>query len=306
MKKIYILNPDKKSDSGSKFGLNRIKKLQKDFIQLEILQDKDIIIHLKEPKKTLLVNKNTLINPQGSFLFINKRRMNGNYSRTHYTALIGEVFLQEKNKISNKSFTFTKEYTEKIHQMIRFNNAGVTIPETIIANQETFKKNIKYLSKNISYPCVLKTNGANGKSVWKIESKEKLLKKIEEENKIFMIQEFVPNNFDVRVIVFGDKILAAIKRESTDGFKNNLSQGAIGSEFTLSKKEENFAKKAVKVNNSLFGGVDIIFKKNKQPVILEVNRRPAGMHSESGFMKKAGLSINAEKLIIEEILKNYL
>jgi|GEM_PF-865029 len=307
MSNIYILNPDSKSGSGSKFGLNRLKKIKKDFPQIEIIEDTNIAIHLKDSKKSLLVIKNNPTDIREDFLFINKRRMREASADSYYVALIGELFLQKKDKISNKSFTYTKDYTEKIHQMIRFNNAGITIPETIIANKATYTKNKKYINQHTIYPCVLKTNGANGKSVWKIENQKELNIKIDNlNNEVFMIQEFIPNNFDVRVLVFGDKILGAIKRESSDGFKNNLSQGGKGSEFKLTKQEENFAKKAVKVNNALFGGVDIVFNKKNKPVILEVNRRPAGMHSESGFMKKAGLSIDTEKLIIEEIIKKYL
>ena len=86
---------------------------------------------------------------------------------------------------------------------------------------------------NTKYPIILKTlRGSKGVGVLFVESERGLdslcqvLYK-QDEDADLLLQEFIPNDYDVRVLVLGGKVLANMKRPVIEGdFRSNVSQGS--------------------------------------------------------------------------------
>lgn len=199
-------------------------------------------------------------------------RVRGRFS--HMTSLLSYLLQSYKvpfNDLNNLEHTMVDE---KITQMVKFAANGIPIPKSVIFSKRSYKNNIKNITENISFPCVLKTNGSRGDAVWKIENIEELENKMKEvEHELMIVQEFLENNYDIRVLMFNGEFLGAIKRISNDGFYNNASRGGDVEETKISKDELRLSKKACNVLGLDFGGVDFI-RTDKGIIFFEINKGP--------------------------------
>lgn len=103
----------------------------------------------------------------------------------------------------------------------------------------------------------------------------------------FIVQEFEKESAgcDVRALVLGGKVIAAMERRSEEGdFRSNIHQGGKGHPVKLTQDERKMAVKAAKILGLKFAGVDLL-RTNEGPKILEVNSSP-GLEAIEGLTKK--------------------
>lgn len=106
-----------------------------------------------------------------------------------------------------------------------------------------------------------------------------------------LIQEFIPEKLDLRVLTISGKAIGCMRRIPTEGeFRANLGQGGRGEIYPLSPELENLALKAARAMNLDFAGVDILIDRNDRKYILEVNRSP----QYQGFMQVTGVNVAAK------------
>ena len=153
-----------------------------------------------------------------------------------------------------------------------------------------------------SFPIILKGSGGDrGTRVFKadnLKQLEKLVRKLRtsetKEGKRYMIQEYIENDGDYRVLVLGEKVLGVMKRASADKkeFRNNYSAGGTVVVAELPEEIKQLAVKAAKVCGLAVAGVDVAFRDfdMKKPVIWEVNKGP----QFNGFMKATGIDVPME------------
>lgn len=114
-----------------------------------------------------------------------------------------------------------------------------------------------------------------------------------------MVQEFITesNGEDLRCLVVGDQVVAAMKRTAKTGeFRSNLHRGGTATSVVLTPEEQKTAIQATKILGLNVAGVDII-RSNRGPLVLEVNSSP-GLQGIEAASKK-----NVAKEIIEFIEK---
>jgi RimK family alpha-L-glutamate ligase len=133
-----------------------------------------------------------------------------------------------------------------------------------------------------NFPVVAKTiRGSKGKGVFIIDS-EKSLKSVMEaihsidEDQEIILQEFIPMENDLRIIVLDGKVTAVMSRGKVKkDFRSNFSLGGNVDEVEISPEIEKLALDAAKLIGCYYCGVDICeSKKTKKPFILEVNSSP--------------------------------
>lgn len=110
----------------------------------------------------------------------------------------------------------------------------------------------------------------------------------------FLVQEFVAEagGADIRLIVLGGKVAAAMKRQAKPGdFRSNLHRGGRAEPIKPTREEKELAIRAARVMGLEFAGVDLLRSK-AGPVVLEVNSSP-GLQGVEGVTKEdlAGLVI---------------
>lgn len=115
-----------------------------------------------------------------------------------------------------------------------------------------------------------------------------------------MVQEYIKEagGADIRCLVVGDKVIAAMKRQAKAGeFRSNLHRGGSASLIKITPEERMTAVRAAKVMGLNVAGVDIL-RSNHGPVVMEVNSSPGleGIETTTGK--------DVASLLIQHIEKN--
>ena len=91
-----------------------------------------------------------------------------------------------------------------------------------------------------------------------------------------LVQEYIAEakGQDIRCIVLGNKVIAAMMREAPEGdFRANVHRGGRATTVKLTKQERQTAIDAAKCMGLVFAGVDLI-RSVRGPLVLEVNSSP--------------------------------
>jgi ribosomal protein S6--L-glutamate ligase len=115
-----------------------------------------------------------------------------------------------------------------------------------------------------------------------------------------LVQEFIEEagGADIRCLVVGGKVVAAMRRQAPDGeFRSNLHRGGSASLVKISKEERATAVSAAKILGLSVAGVDLL-RSERGPLVMEVNSSPGleGIEAASGK--------DVAGIIIEHIEKN--
>ena len=115
-----------------------------------------------------------------------------------------------------------------------------------------------------------------------------------------LVQEFIKEagGADIRCLVVGDKVIAAMKRQGAEGeFRSNLHRGGSAEIIKLTKEERATAINAANIMGLKLCGVDLL-RSGRGPVVMEVNSSP-GLEGIEGATGK-----DVAGLICEYIEKN--
>ena len=182
---------------------------------------------------------------------------------------------------------------DKYRTYLKLQEYGLTQPKTaLIPSVE--HKDIAIEKIDTKYPIIMKTlAGSKGIGVLFVESErsyDSLVQLLHSQNPEIdlLIQEYIKTDKDIRVIVLGGLIIAAMERKVIEGdFRSNVSQGSKVASYKLSDLEIEQCLLASKAVNGVWTAVDFIPSedpKTKPPYILEVNHSPgtAGIEAASG------------------------
>lgn len=102
----------------------------------------------------------------------------------------------------------------------------------------------------------------------------------------FLVQQFVKEaaGEDIRCLVVGGKVVAAIKRTGADGdFRSNLHQGGTAAATRITRTERDTAIRAARAFGLGLAGVDLL-RSETGPKVLEVNSSPGleGVETATG------------------------
>ncbi|HEU4677760.1 MAG TPA: hypothetical protein VFS75_03540 [Candidatus Paceibacterota bacterium] len=187
--------------------------------------------------------------------------------------------------------------SSKLAHAFILKEAGIASPNTWVATPRSFPTVRARIEKDLRFPLVVKTKGSKGKCVWKCDTRAALDARVAKlrKSELILFQEYVPNESDIRAIVFDGALIGGIERSSKDGFYNNIAKGASARLVPLSREETRIAKKAAHVVGLDLAGVDIV-RSAHGPLVFEVNKAP----DISGFNDAAGFNI------AEAIFRRYL
>ena len=163
----------------------------------------------------------------------------------------------------------------KLLTHIYLKEKGIPMPKTYIA--PTINEAKKIL-KDIKYPVMIKfLEGTQGKGVLFFDSfaaASSFLDSLEKE-KPFIIQEHIDSNGeDIRLIVAGDKVVAAMKRKAAPmEMRSNYHAGGSVHDYEPSEKMKKIAINAAKAVKADICGVDII-DTELGPLVIEINASP--------------------------------
>lgn len=169
----------------------------------------------------------------------------------------------------NKALTF--ERLEGVVRMPRTFKIPMTF-ETVGYTSVEFEG---FLGDTFGYPYIIKEcYGSYGGQVYLAGSSREacgILERIE--GKECIAQEFIDTSRgrDLRAYVVGDRVVAAMVRSNADDFRSNIANGGRAVRYDITKEQEEMAVAAVHKLGLDFAGVDILFGRDDEPLLCEVN-----------------------------------
>jgi ribosomal protein S6--L-glutamate ligase len=187
----------------------------------------------------------------------------------------------------NESVAVTRS-RDKLRSMQLLARRGIGLPVTGFArNPDDIDDLIKIVG---GAPLVIKLlEGTQGIGVVLAETNkaaESVIQAFMGLNVNIMVQEYIKEagGADIRCLVVGGKVVAAMKRQGPEGeFRSNLHRGGSASIIKLTPEERSTAVRSAKIMGLNVCGVDLL-RSNHGPVVMEVNSSPGleGIEKASG------------------------
>ncbi len=212
------------------------------------------------------------------------------------TAFYADLF-NAMGKPTFPSFHTYKFAMDKIKQTAMFQLLGIPHPKTRVFYG---KKQKKTILDYFSFPFIAKKarGSAKGKGIFLIRNADDLTAYLKDHGPAY-IQEYLPVDRDMRIIIIGNKIRLAFWRiAASDNFKTNLSQGGIVCFDVLPREALDLALMTALKCGWNDVGIDIMMH-NGLPYVLEGNMK----YGTRGF-HTAG--IDYKKMLAALILKGEL
>ncbi len=173
------------------------------------------------------------------------------------------------------------------HQLLA--RSGIGMPDTGFARSpKATNELIKFVG---GAPLVVKLlEGTQGRGVVLAETRkaaESVIGAFQGLKANILVQAFVKEaeGEDIRCLVVGSKVVAAMKRQSEEGdFRSNLHRGGKAKRVRITPEERVTAVRAAKVMGLKFAGVDLL-RSSEGPKVLEVNSSP-GLEGIEGVTDK--------------------
>ena len=194
------------------------------------------------------------------------------YRSLHSTAALEGKGVNVINSLNTSIFAGNKLFTHMLLQ-----KHGVPTPFSSVAFSE--EAALEALNVN-GYPMVLKpTVGSWGRMIALLKDRDSAEGIMESRERmypiyqVYYLEEFVQRPpRDIRAIMIGDKVVAAIYRYSGDGqWKTNMALGGKAEECKVTKEMEDICIKAKNAVQGQIVGVDIMESKENGLVVHEVN-----------------------------------
>ncbi|MZR30660.1 30S ribosomal protein S6--L-glutamate ligase [Sneathiella litorea] len=191
---------------------------------------------------------------------------------------------------------------DKLRSMQLLSREGIGLPVTVFAHRTSDATEILNLAGGA--PVIIKLlEGTQGIGVVLGEttkSAESIIQAFGGTDTNILVQQFVKeaNGEDLRCIVVGEKVVAAMIRRGAEGdFRSNLHRGGSAEAVKITSEERTTALKSANAMGLNVCGVDML-RSNTGPVVMEVNSSP-GLE---GIEKATGIDVATR--IIEFTEKN--
>ena len=252
---------------GSKSSQWTIEEMKKYFQTVDSINLKEIEVNLGGGEVKVLyqgkaMSKYDCVYAKGSFRYAPLLQ-----------SITGSLFHTCYMPIKPEAFTIGHD---KLLTHLALQHYKIPMPTTYVASSVEGAK--KVLEK-VNYPITLKfPQGTQGKGVMfadSFSSASSMLDALESLRQPFLMQEYVETSgVDIRVIVIGDKVVAAMKRKAVVGEKRaNIHAGGKGESYLLDANTKKIAVDTAKSIGAEICAVDIL-EGVKGPQVIEANLSP--------------------------------
>jgi RimK family alpha-L-glutamate ligase len=142
--------------------------------------------------------------------------------------------------------------------------------------------------------------GSMGFGMARVEDRDvaqRVFRALEIERAVYYLQETLPHDgVDVRALVVGERVIAAIERVGT-GWRANLSRGASARPVALEDEQARMCVRAAAALGADYAGVDLLRAADGRDYVIEVNGIPGwrGVEDATGVDVAAALVEHLER-----------
>jgi ribosomal protein S6--L-glutamate ligase len=220
---------------------------------------------------------------------------------THFGCAVVRQFEMMGVSSVNESVAISRS-RDKLRSLQLLARKGIGLPVTGFAHDPRTTEAL--IDQVGGAPLVIKLlEGTQGVGVVLAETRkaaESVIEAFRGLNANILAQEYIKEagGADIRCLVVGGKVVAAMKRQGKEGeFRSNLHRGGTASVVKITPEERSTATRAASILGLNVSGVDLL-RSNHGPVVMEVNSSP-GLE---GIERATGKDI--AKMIIEFIEKS--
>jgi glutathione synthase/RimK-type ligase-like ATP-grasp enzyme len=210
----------------------------------------------------------------------------------------------KRRSISYISSMITPNTASKYSAQVLRQAAGLIAIPSVYGTNETLAGLISGNLMPFDYPLVIKdVIGRKGQLNFIAHNEQEAIQVLtQHEHTQFIIQRYIENDGDYRVVVMGDEVELIILRRAVAGTHlNNTSQGAqaiVVDSQTLDSRILDDARQAARIEGLEVAGVDMIIdKQTGQPYVMEVNAAPQLATGAFGELKIAAYARYLEHLL---------
>ncbi|MGQ0636021.1 MAG: ATP-grasp domain-containing protein [Planctomycetaceae bacterium] len=154
--------------------------------------------------------------------------------------------------------------------------AGLPVPETIVCEtSDAALEAFEALGRDVVVKPIF---GAEGRGIVRVSDPDLALRTfrtLERIGAVLYVQKFIEHEgFDLRVMVLDGRVLAAMRRRSPHDFRTNVSRQARAESAELHDRERDWALRASAAVGTRLAGVDILYGRDGQGYVIEVNGVP--------------------------------
>ncbi|MBD3248943.1 RimK family alpha-L-glutamate ligase [Candidatus Woesearchaeota archaeon] len=257
-----------------------VKAMQNYFRTVDDIDARDIEVTLS-PKKTQVLHKGKPLDKYDCIL------VKGSFRYAQILRAVTTI-ASENSYMPIQPSAFTIAH-DKLLTHLKLQQKGIPAPTTYLTSTPEAAKKIL---ETVNYPIIMKfPQGTQGKGVMfadSFASANSMLDALIALKQPFLIQEYVETGgADIRAIVVGDKVVAAMQRKAEMGEKRaNIHAGGSGEAVELDPKTKKIAIDAAKALGADICAIDIL-ESIKGPVVLEINISP-GLQ---GITKATGIDV---------------
>ncbi len=252
---------------GSKSSHWTAEAMKKYFQEVDMLQLKHIEVSLGK---------------EGSILYDGKPLANydcvyvkGSFRYAYLLRSIAALLEMKVPYMPIPAISFTTVHNKLLTHLV-LEQHGIPMPRTYVTSTIEAAKD---LLKRVKFPIVMKfPEGTQGKGVMfadSFSSASSLLDALGVLNQPFIVQEYIETGgSDIRALVVGDKVAAAMRRRSMSGDKRaNIHAGGKGEPAQLSREVTHIALDTAKALKADICGIDIL-EGPTGPLVIEANVSP--------------------------------
>jgi RimK family alpha-L-glutamate ligase len=175
----------------------------------------------------------------------------------------------------------------KFSQMEKLSLAGLPYPKTYIGSSLSACK--QFFNLKTDFILLAKNSLLDrGEGIFKVTSEKQLAEYLK---KGYLIQEFLNEKTDLRILIVGNEVIGAIQRIPKENeFRANIACGGKARVYDLPEALRKLALKAAKVMGFEIAGVDLLINTEGKVYILEVNRSP----QFKAFQQATGINVTAK------------
>ena len=194
---------------------------------------------------------------------------------------------------------------DKALTFIKLKNTNIKMPKTFMAPLTFASEYPDYtfllqVQETLGYPFVIKQNkGSFGEQVYKVEQYSEALEIVKKiGHSEFIMQEYIESSKgrDVRLQVVGERVITAMMRSNENDFRANITNGGTMQKYEPTEEQTQMALRVCRELGLDFAGVDIMFGREGEPILCEVN---SNAHFKNIF---DCTQVNAADAIIDHIL----
>jgi len=155
--------------------------------------------------------------------------------------------------------------------------AGIPVPETAVCEDSEVAIQ---LCEQLGGDVVVKPLfGSEGRGIIRVDSVDlawRVFRSLERIGAVMYLQRFIPSvDGDSRILLLDGQVIGSMKRHAPpDDFRSNAAQAGICTPWTPNDHEVDLAVRAAVATDCVFCGVDLIYDRDGEAKVLEVNAVP--------------------------------